>query len=191
MSKISIPYPVIVEGKYDKIKLDSILDTTVLATDGFGVFKSDEKKALFRALAAQDKVIVLTDPDGAGLSIRAFLSQILPADRIINLYVPERQGKERRKAAASKQGLLGVEGIDANTLRTIFEPLCGTLPPKERITKADLYSDGLSGTVGSAEKRKEFCSRAGLPQNISANALVDIINLLYGRERYKELITQL
>ena len=191
MNKISIPYPVIVEGKYDKIKLDSIIDTTVLATDGFGVFKSDEKKALFRALACQDKVIVLTDPDGAGLSIRAFLSQILPPDKIINLYVPERAGKEKRKTEPSKQGLLGVEGIDADTLRALFEPLCGDLlqkAPKEKITKSDLYSDGLSGSPGSAVKRREFCARAGLPQNISANALVDIVNLLYGRERYKKLL---
>lgn len=190
MIRPAIKYPVIVEGKYDKIKLDSVIDATVIATDGFGVYKSEEKKALLRALASKEKVIVLTDPDGAGLQIRAFLTSVLPKDKLIHLYVPERRGKERRKAAPSAQGLLGVEGIDADIIRELFAPFAAgadevSLRP---VTKADLYADGLSGGAGSKQKREELCRRLGLPANISANALLDIINLLYGYDRYKELI---
>ncbi|MBQ8697059.1 MAG: DUF4093 domain-containing protein [Clostridia bacterium] len=183
-------YPVIVEGKYDKIKLDSIIDATVIATDGFGVYKSEEKQALLRALASKEKVIVLTDPDGAGLQIRAFLTSVLPKERLIHLYVPEKKGKEKRKEAPSAQGLLGVEGIDAQVIRELFTPFCSdadgvALRP---VTKADLFADGLSGGEGAAGRRRALCERMGLPTNISANALLDIINLLYGYDRYKELI---
>lgn len=190
MSRPVIKYPVIVEGKYDKIKLDSIIDATVIATDGFGVYKSEEKQALIRAIASKEKVIVLTDPDGAGLQIRAFLTSVLPKEKVIHLYAPEREGKERRKSAPSAQGLLGVEGIDGEIIRELFAPFTAdaediSLRP---VTKADLYADGLSGGAGSAERRRELCRRLDLPVNISANALLDIINLLYGYDRYKELI---
>ncbi len=190
MTRQVIKYPVIVEGKYDKIKLDSILDATVIATDGFGIYKSEEKQALLRALASKEKVIVLTDPDGAGLQIRAFLSSVLPKEKLIHLYVPEKQGKERRKTAPSAQGLLGVEGIDADVIRELFAPFTvdadeASLRP---VTKADLFADGLSGGAGSVGRRRELCLKLGLPANISANALLDIINLLYGYGRYKELI---
>lgn len=190
MSKLRIAYPVIVEGKYDKIKLDSILDATVIASDGFGVYRSEEKQALFRALAAHEKVIVLTDADGAGLQIRSFLSTILPKERLIHLYIPERPGKERRKTAPSAAGLLGVEGIDAATLRSLFEPFEAGADEKAltSITKSDLFADGLSGGAGAAERRKDLCRRLSLPQNLSANALLDILNLLYGYDRYKELL---
>lgn len=188
MNKIPIPYPVLVEGKYDKIKLDSILDTTVLALDGFGVYRSQEKQALYRALAFRGKVIVLTDPDGAGQQLRAFLSSILPPGRIIHLYVPEIPGKERRKTAPGKQGILGVEGMDAALLRELFAPFTGVQPTGRRVTKADFFADGLSGGGGAAQRRAQLCARLGLPHGISANALLDLINLQYGYDRYKELL---
>jgi len=190
MKRPVVKYPVIVEGKYDKIKLDSIIDATVIATDGFGVYKSEEKKALIRAIASREKVIVLTDPDGAGLQIRSYLTSVLPADKLIHLYVPEKEGKEKRKSEPSAQGLLGVEGIDADIIRALFAPFTADAEyrPLRAVSKADLYADGLSGGEGSAEKRRELCERLGLPANISANALLDIINLLYGYDRYKELI---
>ncbi len=188
MTRLVIPYPVIVEGKYDKIKLDSILDATVIALDGFGIYRSEEKQALLRALAAQQKVIVLTDVDGAGLQIRSFLSSILPRERVIHLYIPERAGKEKRKSAPSAQGLLGVEGIDADTLRALFAPFSKEKRSVGRsVTKADLYAAGLSGGAGSAHKRAELCERLGLPRGLSSGALLDVINLLY-RDRYKEFL---
>lgn len=190
MRRPAIKYPVIVEGKYDKIKLDSVIDATVIATDGFGVYKSEEKKALFRAISAKEKVIVLTDPDGAGLQIRSYLTTVLPKEKLIHLYVPEKAGKEKRKSAPSAEGLLGVEGIDADIIRELFAPFEAETDREvlRPVSKADLFADGLSGGEGSRLRREELCRRMGLPCNISANALLDIINLLYGYDRYKELI---
>ena len=190
MTRPNVKYPVIVEGKYDKIKLDSVIDATVIATDGFGVYKSDEKKALLRALAGKERVIVLTDPDGAGLQIRSYLTTVLPKEKLIHLYVPEKKGKEKRKSEPSKAGLLGVEGVDADIIRELFAPFTAESCEEglRPVTKADLFADGLSGGAGSAARRRELCGKMGLPTNISANALLDIINLLYGYDRYKELL---
>ena len=188
MNKLPVMYPVIVEGKYDKIKLDSLLDTTVIATDGFGVFRDGEKQALFRALAQKDRVIVLTDPDGAGRLIRSFLCGFIPRDRIINLYVPPVKGVEKRKSSPSKAGLLGVEGINADIIRDIFRPFCAEREPVRAVTKVDLYCDGLSGREESAARRAALCRTLGLPRDISADALLCYINLLYGYDRYTELI---
>ncbi len=187
--RIRIPYPVIVEGKYDKIKLDSIIEANIITSDGFGIFNSEEKQALLRRLTNGGKVIVLTDPDGAGLVIRNFLKGILKKDNIINLYIPQTPGKEKRKAAPSAEGYLGVEGIDADKLREIFAPFAGEFTKKgPAVTKADLFADGLSGTEGSAAKREAFLRKAGLPEGMSANAMLEAINILYTIEEYKELL---
>ncbi len=189
--KLNIDRPVIVEGKYDKIKLSSVINANIITTDGFGVFKDSEKRLLIRRLAEKNGVIVLTDSDGGGLVIRNYIASVLPKDKIINLYIPEIKGKEKRKSEPSRAGLLGVEGIDTETLRSVFLPFSGksiTAEIPEPITKTDFYIDGLSGGEGSCERRRLICKKMGLPTNLSANSLLEALNMLYGREKYKELV---
>jgi ribonuclease M5 len=179
--RIRLDHPVVVEGKYDKIRLSSVLDADILTTDGFRVFKDKEKAAMLRRIAAQNGIIVLTDSDGGGLVIRNYFNAILPKDKVIHLYIPAVKGREKRKTEDSKEGLLGVEGMDNELLRQLFEPFAADTdaPPKgEPITKADLYADGLSGGVGSREKRIALCRLAGLPLNLSADAMLTALNLL-------------
>ena len=116
MEKLKIPYPVIVEGKHDKIKLQTVIDTEIFVTDGFGIFRQSEKNALVRALCKKSKIIILTDSDGGGRVIRNFFNSVLDKDRIIHLYIPQIKGKEKRKTAPSKEGTLGVEGMEAELL---------------------------------------------------------------------------
>jgi len=195
MEKLKIPYPVITEGKYDKIKLSGLIDAAIFTTDGFGVFNDEAKQRLLKELAAKSKVLVLTDADGAGLVIRNFLSSLLPKERVVHLYIPPKPGKEKRKAAASAEGLLGVEGIEASLIRSIFAPFacgaCEEKQPKKPITKTDFYRDGFSGSQGSARKRQALCRRLGLPLNVSAGALLDALNLLYNYESYLALVKEL
>ena len=196
MEKLKIPYPVITEGKYDKIKLSALIDAAIFTTDGFGIFKDEAKQRLFKGLAEQAKVLVLTDADGAGLVIRNFLTSLLPKERVIHLYIPARKGKERRKTAASAEGLLGVEGIEASLIRSIFAPFAcgagdGEEKPMKPITKADFYRDGFSGGEGSAGKRLALCRRLGLPLNLSAGALLEALNLLVGYEAYRAFVQEL
>ncbi len=183
MEKLFVPFPVLVEGKYDKIKLDSILDAQILTTDGFGIFKKAEFTSLLRRLAERTQLIVLTDSDGAGLVIRNYVNSILPKERLIHLYIPPTQGKEKRKSAPSKEGLLGVEGMDADCLRALFAPF-GTESAKvarDGVTKADFYRLGYSGATDSSARRQALIARLGLPKTLSANALLCAINLLYDR----------
>ena len=186
--KIKIDKIVLVEGRYDKIKLDSILDATVIAVNGFGLFKDEEKKATIRALAEKRGAIILCDSDGGGTVIRRHLNSILPKESRTNLYIPEIAGKEKRKAAPSKEGKLGVEGMDAELLRDLFAPFASDAPskPLSEITTADLFSDGFSGGENSSEKRAELAKALGLPSNISTKLLVDAINILGGREVYED-----
>lgn len=187
--KIKIPYPVIVEGKYDKIKLSSVIEANIIVSDGFGIFNSKEKQAMVKRLSQSGKVMILTDSDGAGLVIRNFFKGILRSDNIINLYTPQIKGKEKRKSSPSAEGYLGVEGIEADALRAIFEPFAGEIAPKGRaVTKADLYTDGLSGACDSGQKRKALLEKMDLPENMSANAMLEAINMLYGYDEYKELL---
>ncbi len=183
MEKLFVPFPVLVEGKYDKIKLDSILDAQILTTDGFGIFKKAEFASLLRRLADRTQLIVLTDSDGAGLVIRNYVNSILPKDRLIHLYIPPTQGKEKRKSAPSKEGLLGVEGMDADCLRALFAPFCteSVKTGRDGVTKADFYRLGYSGAADSSARRAALIARLSLPQTLSANALLCAINLLYDR----------
>lgn len=188
--KLKISRPVIVEGKYDKIKLSSVICANIIPTDGFSLFKKEEKAALLRRLAEKNGIIVLTDPDGGGKQIRAFLSEILPPDRVIHLYAPAIAGKERRKAKASRAGLLGVEGMTADCLRTLFAPFADDAPPREQggITKQDFYLDGLSGGTGAREKRAALARALGFPTDLTANALLSACNLLYTKEEYRSFM---
>lgn len=190
MEKLKIPYPILVEGKYDKIKLDSVLEATVITTDGFRVFNRGEKLALVRALAERSPVIVLTDSDGAGKLIRSHITSALPKDKLIQLYIPKIQGKERRKITASAEGTLGVEGMDASLLRNLFAPYAegadGAAPVlrDNKLSKVDFYLDGLSGGEGSTAKRDALAKTFGLPDGMTANALLAALRLLCTYEEY-------
>ena len=193
MEKLTISRPIIVEGKYDKIKLDSLLSAYIIPTDGFALFKKPEKRALLRRLAEESGVIVLTDADGGGKQIRSFLSELLPRDKVIHLHTPAVKGKEKRKEKAGKAGLLGVEGIDADTLRAIFAPFADGAPARLHggITKLDFYNDGLAGKDGAVEKREALARALALPPDLTANALLDACNLLYTKEEYRAAVDRL
>ena len=192
MNKLNIALPIIVEGKYDKIKVLSIANACVIATDGFGVFKNHEKIATIKRLSEKSKVIVLTDSDGAGKLIRSHITSAIPRDRLIQLYTPQVKGKERRKTEASKEGFLGVEGTEADTLRALLAPFATDSFDgeswREEITKADMYEKGLTGAPDSADKRDAFAISLGLPKGMTANALLSAINVLMTREEFLNLI---
>jgi ribonuclease M5 len=192
MNKIKIDIPIIVEGKYDLIKLQSIIDGHIIKTDGFSLFKSQENKKYIKKIAEKNGIIILTDSDGAGLVIRNYLSSILPKDKIFHIYPPQIVGKEKRKTAPSKEGYLGVEGISADVLRKLFEPFVQDTVRKNKrmITKLDFFEDGLTGCSNSVEKRSALLKKLDLPQNISANALLDTLNFLYSYEEYKKFINE-
>jgi ribonuclease M5 len=186
---LEISRPIIVEGKYDKIKLSRIVKAHIVTTDGFGIFSKSEKSLLIRRLAADQGIIVLTDSDGAGLVIRNYLRNILPADKIIHIYTPQIKGKEKRKNAPSKAGFLGVEGMDLAWLEEALAPFAdGGAKPRMSLTKADFYALGLSGGEGSEAKRKTLARALNLPDNLSANALLEAINLLITEEEFEKNI---
>ena len=191
--KIKLTLPVVVEGKYDKIKLDSIFDATVIVTGGFSVFNNKEKQQLLRRLC-DGGVIILTDSDGGGKQIRSFLQGIIPKDKIHNLYIPKTPGKERRKVHQSKEGLLGVEGIEKDTLIKIFSPFVlgeKAEKPSKMITKVDFFQDKLAGFENSSERRAKLSALIDLPTDLTPNALLEALNLLYGYEEYKALVEKL
>lgn len=187
--RLKIPYPIIVEGRYDKLKLESVVEGQILTTDGFGVFNKTEKTTLFRALAKKTPLIVLTDSDGAGKLIRSHLTSILPADRLIQLYVPRIAGKEKRKAEPSAEGVLGVEGMEQRLLCELLAPYADANAVEQRmeqnpLSKTDLYEDGLTGGEGSREKRDVLAQKLGLPTGMTPNALLAALRLLCTYEEY-------
>ena len=187
--RLKIPYPIIVEGRYDKLRLESVVEGQILTTDGFGVFNKTEKATLFRALAKKTPLIVLTDSDGAGKLIRSHLSSILPADRLIQLYVPRIAGKEMRKREPSAEGVLGVEGMERALLRDLLAPYADAHTVERRmeenpLSKTDLYEDGLTGGEGSREKRDALAQKLGLPTGMTPNALLAALRLLCTYEEY-------
>lgn len=187
--RLKIPYPVIVEGKYDKLRLESVIEAQIIPTDGFGVFKKNEKTAMLRTLAKKTPLILLTDSDGAGKLIRSHLTSLLPPDRLIQLYVPRMEGKEKRKREASAEGILGVEGMDRALLRELFIPYADAEAVEARratnpLSKTDLYVDGLTGGEGSREKRDALAARLGLPPAMTPNALLAALRILCTYEEY-------
>ena len=189
---LEISRPIVVEGKYDKIKLSRIVKAHIVTTDGFGIFSKSQKAALIRRLAEANGVIVLTDSDGAGLVIRNYLRNILPPNKIIHLYTPRIKGKEKRKSAPSKEGVLGVEGMELAWLEKTLAPFAdGGAKPRMQLTKADMYEFGLSGRPDSEARRKELSLLLHLPDNLSANALLEAICLLVTREEFDRAIEAL
>lgn len=182
MEKLKISQTVLVEGKYDKIKLESILDANIITAGGFSLFNNNEKIALIRRIAEKNGLIILTDSDPAGFVLRNKLKGMLPkSDKIIHIYIPSEKGKEKRKKEYSKAGLLGVEGIDAEKLRELFAEYVdcdGVRNDKKILTKAFLYENGLSGGERSSEKREAVAVKLGLPSGMSANAFLEAINIL-------------
>lgn len=189
-----VKYPIIVEGKYDKIKITSLFEATVITTGGFEVFNSREKELLIKRLAESTPIILLTDSDGGGHLIRSHIKTILPPDKIINLYIPKIEGKEKRKAQASKEGVLGVEGIDKEILLKLLSPFCdeqGESINKGNISKVDLFKYGLSGGKDSKSKREKLLSLLNLPQDMTSNAMLSAINILYSKEEIEKIINNM
>ncbi|MGN0493026.1 MAG: toprim domain-containing protein [Acutalibacteraceae bacterium] len=184
---IRLDRPVIVEGKYDKIALGNVVDALIITTDGFGIFKNREKCALIRRLAQKNGVIIMTDSDSAGAVIRSYLKKIISDSEIINVYVPELRGKEKRKAKPSKSGLIGVEGMKPEIIRAALER-SGVFSVKEdnrrKITKTDMYAFGLSGRENSADKRKSFLRLLELPETLSPSAMLDVLNNMLSYEEF-------
>ncbi len=192
MEKLKISLPIIVEGRYDKIKITSLFDASVITTEGFGVFKNHERLALIRQLARKSKIIVLTDSDGAGKLIRSHITSAIPKDRLLQLYIPQVEGKERRKKEASAEGYLGVEGTDADIIRRLLLPFAEGAAekesPREEITKLDLFEAGLTGAADSATKRDLFALSQGLPKGMTPNALLAALNVMMSRDEFIQTI---
>ena len=192
--KLLVPYPVVVEGKYDKIRLSNIIEAQIIITDGFGIFKKEEKRLLLRRLAAASPLIVLTDSDGGGKIIRSHLSGMLPKDKIIPLYIPQIKGKEKRKEKASAAGTLGVEGMEDSLLYDLFAPYAKTdgdpltRAAENPLSKVDFYEDGLTGGANSTQRRDELAVKVGLPKGMSANALLEALRLLITYDEYLVLV---
>lgn len=186
--KLKIPYPIIVEGKYDRLRLLCVCEGQIYTTDGFGIFKKKERLALFRELGRRTPIIILTDSDGAGKLIRSHLSSAIPKERLIQLYIPKIKGKEKRKDEPSAEGTLGVEGMERELLRELLKPFEGEVQRESRITKTDLYADGLSGGEDSAKKRAAICRELGLPEDMTANALLEALKILISYEEYCRIV---
>ena len=191
--RLKLPYPIIVEGRYDKLRLQNVVEAQILTTDGFGIFNKGEKRQLLRALSQKTQIIVLTDSDGAGKLIRSHVSSLIPPDRLIHLYVPRIEGKEKRKTAPSAEGVLGVEGMENELLYRLLLPYSNADAVAERILenpicKADFYRDGLTGGEGSVGRRDEFAARLGLPSGMTPNALLAAVRVLCTYEEYCALV---
>lgn len=193
---IKLKQAVIVEGKYDKIKLSSIVDATIIETDGFKIFKDKEKLELIKTLSKKCGVIILTDSDSAGFKIRSFVAQTLDKKDVIHVYIPDFFGKEKRKAQPSKEGKLGVEGVSKQAILSAFERagvLCEDVGEKtdktEPITKADFFIDGISGCPNSQQLRKALLKHLDLPEKLSSNSLVTVLNTLFTKDEYKKTVS--
>lgn len=190
---ISVKEVIVVEGRYDRNTLSQVFDAVIVETSGFGVFNDREKLALLRRLAEARGLVVLTDSDGAGFVIRKFLKGAIDPALVKQAYIPDIAGRERRKRAPSKEGKLGVEGMKPEVLIEALRRAGATLGGEEParraggITKATLYELGLSGGPGSAEKRRALLKELDLPEKLSANALLDVLNALYTEAELREI----
>lgn len=191
MEKIKINQAVIVEGKYDKIKLSNIIDAFIIETDGFGIFKDKEKLLFIKRLANERGIIVLTDSDHAGFMIRNHLSSAIPKEKIINVYIPDIYGKEKRKNAPSKEGKLGVEGMSKEVLQKAFEKAninCEIKDNPNPITNYDLFELGLSGAPNAKENKKKLLKALDLPEFLSTSSLLSYLNSNMTKTELKNII---
>lgn len=172
---------VIVEGKYDKARLSSVIDALIITTDGFGIFRSKEKQTFIKKIAREKGIIILTDSDAAGFKIRSFLKNVVSEENVIHAYIPDVYGKEKRKTEPSREGKLGVEGIDNSLLRqallnTGLFTQTDTREPARLITNADLFEAGLTGKDNSAEKRRQLLTSLGLPARLTGKNMLSVLN---------------
>ena len=192
---ITIDKLIIVEGKYDKIKLSNIIDAPILETNGFRIFKDKEKQRLIREIAKKKEILIITDSDSAGFVIRNHLKNIIKDKKIYNAYIPQIVGKEKRKDKKSKEGILGVEGIGEEEIIKAIEKsgaLCKiTEERKKRISKMDFYEMGLCGKEDSKKRREELLASLGLPKYLSTNATIEAMELLYTREELEQKVCKL
>ena len=188
---IRLTEAVVVEGRYDKIRLSGLVDALIIVTDGFAIFKDAQKMELLKRLAETRGLIILTDSDSAGFLIRSHIRGCITAGRVVHAYIPDLYGKERRKTAPGKEGKLGVEGMSTETLLKTLE-MAGVTPVAERlisqpITRADFYELGFTGRTHSAVRRQELLKKLDLPERLSFSALCEIINDLIGRDELSRL----
>lgn len=189
---LKIKQAVIVEGKYDKIKLSTIIDTVIVQTDGFSIFKDKQKLKLIKELAKTRGIVILTDSDSAGFKIRSYIGGSVPKEQVYHAYVPDIYGKERRKDSPSKEGKLGVEGINTDIILDALNKAgvtCEhTLEKSKQVTVTDLYEAGLTGSNDSASRRKEFLRSISLPERLSTSSLVQMINTFMTYDQFQEKI---
>lgn len=190
---IRIREAIIVEGRYDKNTLAQIVDAPILETSGFGIFHDRQRLALLRRLAETRGIIVLTDSDGAGFVIRNYLRGAIDSSQVKHAYIPDIAGRERRKRTASKEGKLGVEGMRPDVLLEALRRAGATIEGEEtpaagaRITKADLYAAGLTGGADSKAARQRLLAQLDLPEHLSTNALLEVLNALMTHEEFQKL----
>jgi len=193
---VKIKQAIVVEGRYDKNTLSQIVDTTILETGGFAIFKDKQQMALLRKIAEKRGLIVFTDSDGAGFVIRNHIKSAIDSKYLLHAYTPDIMGKERRKAAPGKEGKLGVEGMNRQVVLDALTRAGATFagedaPVSTQITKLDLAELGLSGAPNSAAKRKQLLQKLDFPEHMSTNAMLQALNLLYNFEELKSLLAQM
>ena len=184
---------VIVEGKYDKIKLEGILDALILTTDGYRIFKDKQKIAFIREQAEKNGILILTDSDAAGFRIRNYICSFVPTEYILNAYIPDVPGKEKRKTSYSSEGKIGVEGIDEAVLADALKKagIEQEAPPPAHTSVYDLYTLGVYGTVDSKAKRARLIAALGLPERISKNNLLKYINRNLSKAEFLKIMEEI
>ena len=191
----SVREVIVVEGRYDKNTLSQVVDAVIIETSGFGIFNDAEKRKLLQTMAEVRGLIVLTDSDGAGFVIRNYIKGCVDPKLVKHAYIPDIYGKERRKSAPSREGKLGVEGMKPQVLLDALIRAGATFDDEEnkktapRISKADMYARGLSGREGSAEKRAQLIKQLGLPERLTADGLLDVLNATMSREEFLSIQT--
>ena len=196
---LKIKEAIVVEGRYDKNTLAQLVDGLILTTSGFGIFKDRAQLELLRRVAARQGVVVLTDSDGAGFVIRNYLKGVLPPEQVKHAYIPDIRGKERRKAAPGREGKLGVEGMRPQVLEaalrqagvTFLEDTAQAAQNRSPIAKGDLFALGLSGGAGASLRRKRLLEHLQLPEHMSANALLEMLNALFSLEQLRETVKKI
>lgn len=193
---VKIKEAIVVEGRYDKNTLSQIVDAPILETSGFGIFKDKKQMALLRQVAEKRGLIVFTDSDGAGFVIRNHLKSAIPGKYLKHAYIPDIYGKEKRKSAPGKEGKLGVEGMKPEIILEALKKAGATIEgeetaPTHTITKQDLMELGLSGGADASEKRRQLLKKLNFPEHMSANAMLQALNLLYSLEELQQIMEEL
>lgn len=194
MEKIKLSQAVIVEGKYDKIKLSGFLDAFIIETNGFGIFKDKQRLSFIKRIADERGIVILTDSDHAGFMIRNYISSGVPKDKIVNVYIPDVYGREKRKTQGSKEGKLGVEGMTKEVILEALEnaKVTSTAVTNDNpVTNYDLFELGLSGTPNAKQNKKKLLAKLNLPEFLSTNSLLSYINNLMTKEELYDIVNSL